>query len=272
MNVNCDYCGNTISRRPSIIKIYQYHFCNQKCRVAWHKLPWDEERLKQVRELYGSGESVHKIATRFKVSYKTLWDILNKNNIPRRSFLLIPAKDSSGRFQPALARYSREELHYLLQRLYGQEELNYSQIAQELGCSHKTIRKYLVEFDLLRPYRETMVIVHAKHRKPNIKRGDGYRAIHYAKHPRAGKDGYVLEHIVVWERTHKKTLPEGWIIHHLNGDKADNRPENLMALPNRLHVLVASFLATPSQMAFRGFRFIRKAMRSWLLLRRSNLV
>ena len=54
-------------------------------------------------------------------------------------------------------------------------------------------------------------------------------------HPHATKAGYVLESVVVWEEAHGRKLPDGWIIHHLNGLKKDNRPENLKALPRRSH-------------------------------------
>ena len=46
-------------------------------------------------------------------------------------------------------------------------------------------------------------------------------------HHRAATHGYVMEHIVVWEHTHGQQVPEGYVIHHLNGVKDDNRPENL---------------------------------------------
>ena len=66
----------------------------------------------------------------------------------------------------------------------------------------------------------------------------GYVLILHPEHPRANRDGYVREHIIVWEETHGKPLPNGWIIHHLNGIKDDNRPRNLIALPNKKHYLV----------------------------------
>lgn len=51
----------------------------------------------------------------------------------------------------------------------------------------------------------------------------------------AGKEAdYVLEHRLVWEQNHGK-LPDGYIIHHLNGVKNDNRLENLAALPRAAH-------------------------------------
>lgn len=53
-------------------------------------------------------------------------------------------------------------------------------------------------------------------------------------HPRANKNGYVFEHILVWESAHG-AIPKGWVIHHLNGTKSDNRLENLQALSTRKH-------------------------------------
>ena len=45
---------------------------------------------------------------------------------------------------------------------------------------------------------------------------------------------YVAEHRVVWEAANGK-IPLGWVIHHLNGDKGDNRLENLIAMPRKEH-------------------------------------
>lgn len=44
-------------------------------------------------------------------------------------------------------------------------------------------------------------------------------------------------HRVVWEETHGP-LPRNWDIHHINGDKLDNRPENLQAMPRRVHRMI----------------------------------
>lgn len=62
----------------------------------------------------------------------------------------------------------------------------------------------------------------------------GYRLIYLPEHCRAS-DNYVFEHILVWEQVHNHPLPKGWIIHHLNGIKLDNRPENLVAMPKAGH-------------------------------------
>jgi len=39
---------------------------------------------------------------------------------------------------------------------------------------------------------------------------------------------------MVWEKANGR-LPEGWIIHHLNGVRDDNRLENLAAMPRKHH-------------------------------------
>ena len=68
--------------------------------------------------------------------------------------------------------------------------------------------------------------------------GLGYYKIYTPDNPRADKGGYVYEHILVWEQVHNKPLPKGWVVHHLNGIKDDNRPRNLIALPKLSHYLV----------------------------------
>lgn len=67
----------------------------------------------------------------------------------------------------------------------------------------------------------------------------GYILIRVPNHPRAqwhnGVKAYVFEHILVWEQTNNRSLPNGWIVHHLNGIKSDNRPENLLGMPKSGH-------------------------------------
>ena len=42
------------------------------------------------------------------------------------------------------------------------------------------------------------------------------------------------EHIKVWE-DHHGPLPDKWVVHHLNGIKDDNRPENLVGMARSHH-------------------------------------
>ena len=55
----------------------------------------------------------------------------------------------------------------------------------------------------------------------------GYVMVRVPEHPRAGRSHYVFEHIVVAEALLRRNLLEGETVHHINGIRDDNRPENL---------------------------------------------
>lgn len=56
----------------------------------------------------------------------------------------------------------------------------------------------------------------------------GYVKVLDHGNPRADRDGYVLEHIVVMEKKLRRILSKGEVVHHKNGDKKDNGLRNLL--------------------------------------------
>jgi hypothetical protein len=120
--------------------------------------------------------------------------------------------------------------------LYWNQGLGQREIAEILGFSPILVSRRMKELGI--PARETNG---CGKNNGNFKGGktvspSGYVYIRIPEHSRAKSNGYVAEHILVWEQTHHRTLPAGWVVHHLNGVKSDNRSENLVARPRGQHI------------------------------------
>ena len=83
--------------------------------------------------------------------------------------------------------------------------------------------------------------------KTEVRMLNGYRLILMPEHPRsmqtANWNGYVYEHVVVAETSLGRSLRVTEVVHHLDGNRANNRSENLLVLERSQHGKLHAWLA-----------------------------
>ena|SRR5690606_29412701 len=102
---------------------------------------------------------------------------------------------------------------------------SFREIMKEMNTSSTAIKKYLTEHGV--ETRKCAGENHHMWKGGRVGKGDDYIGIWMPEHPRADHQNYVYEHTLVIEK-HLGRLPgKGEVVHHINGDKHDNRIENL---------------------------------------------
>ena len=185
----------------------------------------------QIIDLYvNKNKDATSIGRELSVCVHTIQKVLRENGVKIRN--------RAEAMQLLIGKISEKNLPEIIE-LY-QEGWTLEEIAKKFGTGLTTISRHLRKLNLTRKAEESKRLrgttswgSRNANWKGGRRRSDGYIYIQ-GEHPRAC-NGYIAEHILVWEQTHRKRVPLAWIIHHINGIRDDNRPSNLVAMPRKKH-------------------------------------
>lgn len=113
------------------------------------------------------------------------------------------------------------------------------EIANALGVSQKVVWRFMKNHGIkarVAAKRNQFGKNNSTWRGGIVKDEHGYVLVKSDGHPRAKAcGGYVREHIFVAEKEIGRLLTENEVVHHINGNKSDNRPENLAVMTKGEH-------------------------------------
>lgn len=135
------------------------------------------------------------------------------------------------------------------------------QIAEKFGCSKQVVWWQMRKAGIPRqPQHSCPGAANPAWKGGRYLDDDGYVLIHAPDHPHATKDGRVREHRLAMEKKLGRLLLPTEVVHHIDGDRANNSPENLDVFSrNGLH-LAATLAGKAPNWSEDGKRRIREAV------------
>jgi len=163
---------------------------------------------KKLTELYAAGQTAQALAELFGVSKKTILRHLDRLGVTRRTLRKVTTEVEAQIVKMALSGATVK------------------QAEQDLALEATTIREYAAK---------NGVRFSDQYHKGFITTWNGYRMVPMPDHPGADAKGYVREHVLVVEARLGRHLMAHEVVHHQDGDKLNNKDENLLVTTRSEH-------------------------------------
>jgi hypothetical protein len=171
--------------------------------------------------------------------------------------------------------YSRCNLNAELVLKMSAEGCSLSEIGRTVKTKKEEVKKFLERNGIVKTYDSGSANTGERHYswKGRLVDKQGYILIHQKGHPNARKHThYVFEHRLVMERVLGRVLLPTEVVHHKDGNKQNNDPENLQVFENNGKHLAVDLAGRCPKWSEEGKERIRKAVRlRWSRWRASNL-
>lgn len=176
----------------------------------------------QAVALYGAGASIPAIARQFACSVSLVTDVLIAGGVTLRR--------RGG--QPKVSQAKRAAI-----LAAWEDGLSATAISARLKTSSSTVKSVVIDAGLTWETRLRSGSESPSWKGGKIALARGYQAVHVPRdspyRAMANGNGYVAEHRLVMATALGRALEQHETVHHINGDRADNRLENLQLRSGR---------------------------------------
>jgi len=122
-------------------------------------------------------------------------------------------------------------------RRWAREGVAISEMARRIGATRRTVARFLRIHEMERTPFVQVGSTHPRWKGGRMFDKSGYVLIYRPSHHEANRHGQVREHRVVMEQKLGRLLQRGEVVHHLDGNRANNHPDNLEVYENNaLHL------------------------------------